>query len=308
MAAESKDNAFKPAYLELESKNKLKTVADKVKNMLVSCRLCPRECSVNRLENEIGYCSIGKKAVVSSAFAHRGEERPISGSRGSGTIFFSGCNLKCVFCQNFSVSHQLQGEKISSSSLARQMIHLQKINCHNINFVTPSHVIPQLLMALAKAAKQGLNIPLVYNCGGYEKIETLELVKNIFDIYMPDFKFWDPQLSEKYLNAPDYPEKVRRAIKWMDNKAGKLKLDEQNIARRGVLIRHLVMPGAVEDSKKILEWIKNELSENTYVNIMPQYRPAGKISDCPELQRSLRTEEYRRVQAYARKIGLNRLG
>ena len=305
--AGNKNDTFEPAYLELKSKNKLKKLADRAQKLLASCRLCPRECGVNRLEGETGFCSIGEEAIVSSAFPHRGEEQPISGRHGSGTIFFAGCNLKCVFCQNFSVSHRSEGEKLSTSSLARKMLVLQERNCHNINFVSPTHLLPQVLMALVEAAEEGLKLPLVYNSGGYEKTETLKQFGEIFDIFMPDFKFWDSRLAEKYMDAPNYPERAREALRWMDNQVGQLETDKNNLARRGLLIRHLVMPGQVADSKKILEWIEEELSAETYVNIMPQYRPAGRAENYPQLQHSLRREEYRQVRTHALDIGLSRL-
>ena len=271
------------------------------------CRLCPRECGVNRKQNETGYCGVGKQALVSSSFPHRGEERPLSGRRGSGTIFLAGCNLRCVFCQNAEISHGLEGRTVRQGELVSLMLNLQEHGCHNINFVTPTHCAAQLAAAIKEAKDEGLEIPVVYNCGGYESVEVLEAMEGLIDIYMPDFKFWSDESSEKYMNASDYPEVTRQAVKEMHAQVGDLETDGQGIATQGLLVRHLVMPEGEEESKKIIEWLKEEISPHTYLNIMPQYRPACEAYRYPELDKPLRIETHREVENYARKIGLTNL-
>jgi putative pyruvate formate lyase activating enzyme len=259
------------------------------------------------LEDEKGICRTGRLAMVSSYNPHFGEENPLVGTNGSGTIFMTNCNLLCVFCQNWEISHLGEGSEVNSKALAGMMLHLQKRGCHNINFVTPTHVVPQILDALPYAIESGLNVPLVYNTGGYDSVESLKLLEGIFDIYMPDFKFWDPEMARKYLKAPDYPEKAREAIKEMYRQVGDLTLDENGIALRGILLRHLVMPGGVAGTRDIMRFIAREISPNTYVNIMDQYRPCGNADKYPPLERSIARDEYEEALRAVREEGITRL-
>jgi putative pyruvate formate lyase activating enzyme len=247
---------------------------------LRDCRLCPRDCGVDRMSGRWAACKTGRHAVVSSAFAHHGEEDCLRGDFGSGTIFFVHCNLRCVFCQNFDISQGIragEAEGLPAERIAGLMLGLQRAGCHNINFVTPEHVVPQVLEAVEIAVAGGLNVPIVYNTSAYDSHESLELLEGIVDIYMPDFKVWSPRRAKRWLMAEDYPEAARAAILEMHRQVGSLVLDEQGIAKRGVLIRHLVMPGAEEDTREILHWIARELGPASYVNVMDQYRPAGKV-------------------------------
>ncbi|MEN3046379.1 MAG: radical SAM protein [Candidatus Hydrothermales bacterium] len=302
----SKD--FEPCYLRLKEEGKLKEKVEKALSLLEKpCRVCPRRCKVKRLDNEKGVCKIGRYAVVSSAFAHFGEEDVLRGVNGSGTIFFSGCNLKCVFCQNWDISQNVRGYEVKPKELAKIMIYLQEQGCHNINFVTPEHVVSQIMEAIPFAIEMGLNVPIVYNTSSYDSEESLELMEGIVDIYMPDFKFWEKESARKYSLAPDYPEVARRSIKTMHKQVGDLVLDEYGIAKRGILLRHLVMPNLVEESKKILKWIRDEISENTFINIMAQYRPEYKAKNYPEISRRPKLREFWEVVEYAREIGLKRL-
>jgi len=230
--------------------------------------------------------------MVSSYNAHFGEEAPLVGSKGSGTIFFTHCNLLCIFCQNYDISHEGYGREISDGQLAAVMIHLQKTGCHNINFVTPSHVVPQILSALEIAVKEGLSVPLVYNTSGYDNVETLNLLEGVFDIYMPDFKFWDPKVAEETCNAKDYPEMARLALMEMHRQVGDLVTDEEGIARKGLLIRHLVLPYGLAGTRQVMRFIAEKISTNSYVNIMPQYRPCGRADEIKELSASLSQIDY----------------
>jgi len=298
---------FIPSYIQAHRTGKLADCIKKAYKILENCRLCPRECEVNRLEDEKGICRTGRSAMVSSFNPHFGEEDPLVGTHGSGTIFMTNCNLLCVFCQNWEISHLGQGSEVSSKTLAEMMIHLQRLGCHNINFVTPTHVVPQILDALPHAIEGGLNVPLVYNTGGYDAVESLKLLEGIFDIYMPDFKFWDPEMARKYLKASDYPEKARDAIKEMHRQVGDLTIDENGIALRGILLRHLVMPGGVAGTRNIMRFIAKEISPNTYVNIMDQYRPCGNAYKYPPLDRSITDDEYEEALRAAREEGVTRL-
>lgn len=268
------------------------------------CRLCPRICRVSRPRGERGYCGVGARPVVASVGPHFGEEPPLVGSGGSGTIFLSGCNLLCVFCQNFEISHGLSGREDSPHGLAEQMLELERRGCQNINFVTPSHVSPWLMDATRRARQRGLRLPIVWNCGGYELRHTLELLEGTVDIYMPDAKFWDPDLAFRYLNARDYPERMRESLREMHRQVGPLQLRD-GVATRGLLVRHLVMPGAVEDSRRALRWIAEELSADTYLNVMAQYRPMHRAHEYPEISGPLPPGEYRQVRTYAESLGLN---
>ncbi len=247
--------------------------------------------------------------MVASYSPHFGEESPLSGSNGSGTIFFGSCNLMCVFCQNYSISHlgNDPAEEITSQELAQIMLSLQAQGCHNINFVTPTHVVPQILAALPHAITKGFHLPLVYNCNGYETVQTLQLLDSIIDIYMPDFKFWKNVSAKGYTNAENYPHFARKALKEMHHQVGDLIIDTQGIAQKGLLIRHLLMPGGLDETKAILEFIAHEISSESYVNIMEQYRPCGRAEEFPELNKTLRPEEHQKAKEYAQTIGLTRL-
>ncbi len=271
------------------------------------CRVCPRKCGVNRLKGQIGFCKAGLLPMVSSFHAHFGEEPPISGRNGSGTIFFTHCSLRCVFCQNHPISQSGQGREISIEELAGMMLDLQDQRCHNINFVTPAHYMPQILEAVFLAAEKGLKLPLVYNCGGYESLEALEILDGVIDIYMPDMKYSDNMSAKKYSNAPDYFEINKIAVREMHRQAGDLKI-ERGIARKGILIRHLVLPENLAGSQKIFEFIANELSPDTYVNIMAQYYPChvgNGLKPFPtEIDRRITTGEYMEAIRLARDAGL----
>lgn len=275
--------------------------------LLAECRVCPRGCKVNRLENEKGFCKTGRLAMVSSYNAHFGEERPLVGVGGSGTIFFTNCNLGCVFCQNYEISHHGDGVEVTAGQLAAMMVSLEKQGCHNINLVTPTHVVPQILEALPLAIDKGLTVPLVYNSSGYDRVETLELLDGIIDIYMPDFKFWDPDHARRYASAFDYPERARAALKEMQRQVGELVVNEQGLAERGLLVRHLVLPGGLEETREILKFIGEEISPATYVNVMDQYHPCGKAHSFIPLDRPLRQDEYQQALKMAYDAGLTRL-
>ncbi len=298
---------MKPSYIHLFEKGELEEKVKKAVGLLENCKICPRECGVNRIKGEKGFCRTGRKAIVASYNPHFGEEAPLVGKNGSGTIFISSCNLLCSFCQNYEISHLMEGIEVESEQIAYMMLELQKMGCHNINFVTPTHVVPQILEALLVAVKQGLNIPLVYNSGGYDKKETIKLLEGIFDIYMPDFKFWDSKWSAKYMNAPDYRERAKEAIKEMHRQVGDLIVNEEGIAVKGLIIRHLVMPNGVAGTEHIMKFIAEEISKNTYVNIMDQYRPCGKSVEDPVINRMITIEEYREAIEFAKKAGLKRL-
>ncbi|HEY8429584.1 MAG TPA: radical SAM protein [Sandaracinaceae bacterium] len=299
-----------PAYLDLHASGELARRVEEAIETLRSCTVCPRDCEVNRLRDEAKVCRVGRRAKVASAFAHFGEEDCLRGWNGSGTIFFSWCNLKCVFCQNWSTSNEGEGREVSPSELAGMMLHLQAQGCHNINFVSPEHVAPQMLEALAIAIERGLRLPIVYNTSAYDSLHTLRLLDGVVDIYMPDFKYWSAERSARYLKAKDYPEVARAAIREMHRQVGDLEIGEDGLARRGLLVRHLVMPGALDETARILEWLA-ELSPRTYVNVMDQYYPAGKVAEdparYPELGRRLRAGEHLEALRYARAAGLSRI-
>ncbi len=292
-----------PVYQKAFQTGLLKQRIKVANNRLIKCDLCPRKCLVNRAEGETGTCKTAKHAIIASYSPHFGEEPPLVGTNGSGTIFFTHCNLLCNFCQNIDISHEGYGVEVSKSQLARIMLELQLRGCHNINFVTPSHVIPQILEALEIAAEHGLKIPVVYNSSGYDDLESLKLLDGIIDIYMPDFKFWDIEMARKTCNAPDYPEIARLALKEMFRQVGDLKI-ENGIAKKGLLVRHLVMPNGITETKEILEFISNQISPNTYVNIMPQYRPCGQAYEFPDLSRGITKAEYSEALDLARNAGL----
>lgn len=292
-------------YLELFQNKKLHRIADELRDKLSGCTLCPRHCRINRLKGEAGFCCTKDKAVVSSAFLHLGEEPEIVGRGGSGTIFFCFCNLGCLYCQNYDISHHGEGRAVDAQELCELMLALQAQGAENINFVTPTHVIFQIIEALILAVEKGLCIPLVYNCGGYESAEILKIIEGVFDIYMPDIKYADKEYARKFSQAPDYWEIVQAAVKEMHRQVGDLVVGK-GVAKSGLLIRHLVLPNDVARSFAILDFIKNELGCDTYVNIMDQYHPCYQVTDYPELSRRITFEEYGSVVEYAHKIGLYR--
>ena len=275
--------------------------------MLDRCSLCPRECNVDRLSGDSGICKTQDRALVSSYNPHFGEEAPLVGRKGSGTIFFTHCNLMCNFCQNYDISHEGHGQTVIDEQLAQIMLHLQNIGCHNINFVTPSHVVAQILSALEVAVENGLSIPLVYNTGGYDKVETLQLLDGVFDIYMPDFKFWDSDTAEKICNAKDYPEIAQKAFLEMHRQVGDLVIDDSGIAQRGLLVRHLVLPEDLAGTRDVMWFLAEQISPNTYVNVMSQYRPCGKAAEIKDLTRSISDKEYQQAIEAAKEEGINRL-
>ena len=298
---------MEPSYLKTHNEGILQERIESALGILENCRLCPRHCEVNRLEDEVGVCKTGRQAVVSSYSPHFGEEDPLVGSGGSGTIFMTHCNLGCIFCQNYEISHLSEGVPVATSDLAQMMLNLQRRGCHNVNFVTPSHMVPQILEALPEAIEEGLQVPLVYNCGGYEEVDTLRLLDGIFDIYMPDFKFWDSKVATQFCSAPDYRDKVCAAVTEMHRQVGDLTLDQAGVAQRGLLIRHLVMPDGLASTREIMRYLANEVSRNTYVNVMSQYRSCGEAHKYPELRRSITTEEFREAVSMAQEEGIHRL-
>ncbi len=296
-----------PRYLNL-TKSEIEEKTKGLFGLLRCCKLCPRECGVNRLEGETGFCLTGRYAYVSSYNLHFGEEDPLVGTGGSGTIFFAGCNLGCVFCQNYEISHSTEGShEVTKEQLAQMMIILQDQGAHNINFVSPTHIIPQIVEALGIAIEMGLKIPLVYNTGSYDKVEVLKILDGIIDIYLPDTKFFDPDLCEKYLKAKDYSERAKAAIKEMHRQVGDLQINDAGIAEKGLLVRHLLMPNGLAGTEKWMEFIAKEISLNTYINIMDQYRPCGEATKYKELVGVVSYEELKRAQDIALKFGLKRL-
>ncbi len=298
----------RPSYLNLLETGELEARAKAAMANLSSCTLCPHECKVNRLENEKGFCRIGRKAMVASFGAHFGEEPPITGKRGSGTVFFSGCNMRCVFCQNFEISQGLEGQEIEKEYLAFIFLSLQEGGCHNVNLVTPTHVMPQILEALVMAAREGLKIPIVYNCGGYESITSLKLLKGIVDIYMPDIKYSDNQIAQKYSKVKRYWDHCKKGVKEMFRQVGNLQVDASTgAATRGLLIRHLVLPQDLSGTREVCRFISRELSPETVVNIMDQYRPYGMAKKYPPLDRPITPEEFARAIRWAQEEGLTNL-
>ncbi|MBN1898490.1 MAG: radical SAM protein [Spirochaetes bacterium] len=298
---------FSPSYLKLHESGELEKRINKAYNILEKCSLCPHGCRVNRTKKEKGFCKSLVDPVVSSYNAHHGEEPPISGIYGSGTIFFTHCTMRCVFCQNYPISQMGQGKTVSVDDVAFMMIYLQKKNCHNINFVTPTHYVPQILKALNKAIMKGFHLPLVYNTSGYETIETLELLDGIIDIYLPDMKYADPGVALKYSGIKNYPEYNQKAIMEMYRQTGDLKTDRMGIGQKGVLIRHLVLPYGLAGSKKILDFLKKKVSTTITIGIMSQYFPAHKACENPHLKYRLTPEEYQKVVDYAIKLGFKNL-
>lgn len=305
---DGKERRKYPSYLELEEKGLLSQRIEKLYSIYESCHLCPRDCRVDRTKGETGKCNATSKVKVSSAFPHSGEEAPLVGKKGSGTIFFSNCSLRCVFCQNWKINIEGEGVEISDRRLAETMIKLQRMGCHNINLVTPSHYVPNIVNALQKAIRKGLHIPLVYNTAPYETLETLQLLDGIVDIYLPDCKFMDPEYAAKYTGETyNYPYYAKIAIKEMHRQVGVLEVNGKGIAVRGLMIRHLVLPNKIAGTEKFLKFVAENLPKTTYINIMRQYRPEYKAFEYPELARRLKRSEYTKAIQLARKYGLNRL-
>lgn len=295
-----------PSYLSLLANDELKRRGDELYRRLGRCDICPRKCGSNRLKGEKGKCRIGAELRISSAHPHYGEEPPLVGNHGSGTIFFTNCNLSCIFCQNYDISHLSQGATVSIEDLAHAMLRLQRLGCHNINLVTPTHFTPHIVKALAIAAADGLRLPLVYNCGGYESVEILRLLDGIVDIYMPDFKYWNDNNAVRYSGVRNYRENATAALTEMQRQVGDLKTDEEGIAYRGLLVRHLVLPHNLAGTFDVLRFIANNISKNAYVNIMDQYRPCFQAYRRPELDRRITSEEYKNALRTARELGLSR--
>ena len=307
-AREEKGKAWHPAYEKLENEGKLAQRVEQAYAIFEDCQLCPRRCGVNRKKGERGFCRAPYRPVIFSAQPHFGEEVPLVGKNGSGTIFFSNCNLRCIFCQNWPISHEGKGKELQDEDLANMMIHLQKIGCHNINLVTPTHVMPNILNATRIALKKGLRLPLVYNTSGYERLEILKILDGVVDIYMPDMKYMDADQAEKYSSgASDYPELTKRAIIEMNRQVGELKIGERGIATRGLIIRHLVMPNRVAGTEKLLRWVAKTLPKSTYVNIMAQYHVDYKAFDYPKIARGITVQEFLEAMEWAENFGLTNL-
>jgi putative pyruvate formate lyase activating enzyme len=294
-----------PLYLEKLTLHELKERAEQLLEVQKECRICPRECLAKRHNDETGDCHSTDEIRVSSVGPHFGEEPPLVGTNGSGTIFFTNCNLNCEFCQNYDISHLGSGSIVSITELAHAMSKLQNQGCHNINFVTPTHFTPQIVSSLILAVEKGLEIPLVYNCGGYESVETLQLLDGIIDIYMPDIKYSDNQMAEEYSGISNYWEVVTKAVKEMHRQVGDLRISKRGIAQRGLVIRHLVLPNNIAGSEKVLDFVASEISKNSYINIMDQYHPTYKAHRYSELNRIITSEEYYRVIHYAERLELH---
>jgi putative pyruvate formate lyase activating enzyme len=297
---------YTPLYIESYSRGILQERLEELESLLNPCTLCPRQCKANRLVGDLGYCKAPYDLFISSASPHFGEEAPLVGHNGSGTIFLTHCNLKCIFCQNYDISIYGEGTRYTYGKLAALMIDLQDRGCHNINLVTPTHYVPQIIKALTIAIENGLSIPLVYNTSGYDSTGTIRLLDGIIDIYMPDIKFLDSGLSQRFCKAEDYPEVVREAVVEMQRQVGDLAVDEHGIARKGLIIRHLVMPSCGEDTKRIMEFIRDEVSQNAFVNIMAQYHPCHRAGEFEEIANRISLKEHAEAIRYARSIGLSR--
>lgn len=297
-----------PSYLRLHRAGELERRAHSLYALYRSCRLCPRECGVDRTRGEKGVCNSTHRAKVFSAHAHFGEEPELVGRGGSGTVFFSNCNLLCSFCQNWEINHRGDGSPVSDESLARIFVGLQDRGCENINLVTPTHILPNIVRALPHAIRFGFRLPLVYNCGGYESVEALRLLDGIVDIYLPDYKYMDGTVSARLSSgAGDYPERAAAAIREMHRQVGQIEVDRRNVATRGLMIRHLVLPSGLSGTRAFARWVVRELGPDTYVNLMAQYRPEHLASRDPELSRRLTAQEWREALNAAREEGLRRL-
>ncbi len=305
----SRDGAgWRPAYDRLEKEGLLEKRVEQAYSILENCELCPRQCGVNRIRGERGFCRAPAQPVIHSAQPHFGEEIPLVGQNGSGTIFFSHCNLRCVFCQNWPISHEGRGRQLDETVLAEMMLTLQGIGCHNINLVTPTHMMPNILKGIRLALRQGLCLPMVYNTSGYERPEIVKLLDGIVDIYMPDLKFMDAEQADRYSpGALDYPAMTQQAILEMQRQVGGLEIDPRGIARRGLMIRHLVMPNRVAGTEKFAKWVAENLPRSTYLNIMPQYRVEYRAFEYPEIARGITVEEFLEAIAWAEQAGLTNL-
>ncbi len=299
--------SFKPAYLGLLESGELKEKVIKAYEHLSICDVCAWKCPVDRRAGKLGICRTGERAKISSYGAHMGEEDPLRGWRGSGTIFFTGCNLRCQYCQNYDISQSAGGEQIEPDALAAIMLELQSSGCHNINFVSPSHVVPQIMAAVLIAAEAGLRLPLVYNTGGYDSLEMLALLDGVIDIYMPDMKYTSPKLAKIYSKASNYPSINQNAVREMHRQVGDLQIDARGLAQRGLLVRHLVLPNKLAGSDRVVRFLAEVISIDTYLNLMDQYRPAYKASQYPKLNRQITQQEYQEVVQAARQAGLHRL-
>lgn len=295
------------SYRRLLEADRLGERVAQVRERLRRCNVCPRHCAVDRLEGEKGICQVGAQAFIASYGPHLGEEAPLRGIHGSGTIFFASCNLRCVYCQNYDISQLREGYEVSSEELADIMLELQEKGCHNINAVTPSHQVPQILEGLLIAAEKGLRIPLVYNTSSYDDLDTLRLLDGIVDIYLPDFKYTDAAIALQYSKIEHYPTIAKSAIKEMHRQVGDLALDERGLAARGVLVRHLVLPGGLAGTDEVMRFLAEEVSRDTYVNIMDQYRPCHKAFSHPPLDRRITAEEFDEAVRVAKAAGLHRL-
>ncbi len=305
-ALRKKSNSI-AAYRQLYEAGKLRERVEQALARLEDCHVCARRCGVNRLEGEVGKCHTGRQALVSSFGPHFGEEAPLVGSSGSGTIFFAYCNLRCCFCQNYTISQLGEGHVVGSEELAAMMLSLQRRGCHNINLVSPTHVVPQILEALEIAVKAGLSLPLVYNSGGYDSLETLSLLDGVIDIYMPDMKYSDEKTARRFSGVEDYPEVNRAAVSEMHRQAGDLQLDDHGVATRGLLVRHLVLPHGFAGTAEVCRFLGQKISTNTYLNVMAQYHPCYKAFDVPELARPVSGEEFAEAVRIAQDCGLHRL-
>ncbi len=297
----------KPAYSRLLEHDELKERAEMAYEHLSYCDLCGHECGVDRLAGIRGVCQTLERARISSYGPHHGEEAPLRGWRGSGTIFFSRCNLHCQYCQNHAISQTDQGKEVESEELAGIMLELQRYGCHNINLVSPSHVVAPILGAIVIAAQAGLRIPIVYNTGGYDSITALKLLEGVIDIYMPDMKYANPRTALHYSKIRNYPQINQAAVQEMHQQVGDLKINQEGLAVRGLLVRHLVLPNNLAGSEQIVKFLADEISPNTYVNLMDQYRPAFKANQFPKLKRQITTTEYRHAVHLANEAGLLRL-
>lgn len=295
---------FEPGYIKLFKNGILKKKVKDGMKRLENCDICPHNCGVNRMEGEKGFCRTTKDLMVSSCSPHFGEEKPLVGTKGSGTIFFTYCNLRCVFCQNYDISCGLYGNKVTAEAASDMMLDLQEQGCHNINLVTPTQFVPQILKSLEIAAGEGLKIPLVYNTGGYDSLKTLKLLEGIVDIYMPDIKYADEETAKKYSGISDYPNVVKKAVKEMYRQVGDLKTDNKGIALKGLIIRHLVLPHGLSGTEQVIKFIAEEVSPDSFVNIMAQYHPAHKAHLFPELSRHLSIKEYQEALKIAKRYGI----
>ncbi len=297
-----------PSYLEKLTVSDLKERSAQLSERVKNCNICPNNCEINRLKNETGQCNSEDEILISSYGPHFGEEPPLVGSFGSGTIFFTNCNMSCLFCQNYDISHLRRGDIVNKSQLAGIMLQLQSEGCHNINLVSPTHFISQIVESLLIAVEKGLEIPIVYNCGGYESVDTLKLLEGIVDIYMPDVKYSSDEIAKQLSGVDEYWSIVTAAVKEMYRQVGDLHIKRSGVATRGLLIRHLILPNDLAGSEQVIEFIANEVSKSTYLNIMDQYHPVYKANTIMKLNRPITRSEYEKVQNYAKQLGLGSPG